>query len=184
MKCRAIILSVLAVCLMVSLPAIVIASTARDRGELVSGQADFADGISPAEGFRRWIDSGGRFHRNNIVAKGNFILAGEKIDLAGKWSTLWSILILDAQNNGRIMGTFNVTSDDDPDTVVWEGHFIFEVINGFSSGFFWATGSGPYEGKILEFNFDEDEGAATKDNPNPNIYLLNGVMTDPPEPPQ
>lgn len=180
MKRRISILVVLAVGLIVSLPITLMAETHRT---IVSGEADFADGIGRADGFRGWVDSGGRFHRNNVIAEGNFNLKGKRVKLKGKWSTLWSVVIIDAQNNGRIMGTFSVTADvDRQDTVVWEGHFIFEVINGFSSGFFWGTGSGPFEGKILEFNFDEDEAAATEDNPNPNIYLLNGVITESPMP--
>ncbi len=183
MKRYIIIFSAIAFALLVSLPGTLMAQTTQ---VIVSGQADFADGIAPAEaGFRRWMDSGGRNHLKNLVGKGNFTLVGQDVDLEGKWSTLWSVVILDTQDNGRIMGTFNVTMTvDEPDTVVWEGHFIFEVTNGFSSGFFWGMGNGPFEGKILEFNFDEDETAATEDQPNPNIYLLNGVITEPPVPPQ
>ena len=84
-----VLLSVWILGLLVSFP---VSLTAQGTKTVVRGVGDFADGLAPAEtGFLRWSDSGGRTHINNLVARGNFALTGEDIDLAGKWELLFSV---------------------------------------------------------------------------------------------
>ena len=67
--------------------------------------------------------------------------------------------------------------------MVWTGHYVAEGTSNFFSGTMWAAGSGPFERMMFEGNFYEDYTAQTEENPDPDIFILNGVVIDPPPPP-
>jgi len=47
----------------------------------------------------------------------------------------------------------------------------------------WGVGKNKNEGKIIELTFDEDERNYSKNSKNPNIYFINGFITDQPKEP-
>ena len=150
---------------------------------IVKGMMDIGKGPHPAEkGFEKWIGAGGRVHLNNLTSKGlmSYSIDGKEVLRVNKMS--WALTIMDSRNNGMIVGTFE-NFPERKEEVLWVGHFKIEGNNGFTHGFLWGVGKNKNEGKIIELTFDEDERNYSKNSKNPNIYFINGFITDQPKEP-
>ena len=153
---------------------------------ILKGMMDLGKGPQRSEkGFEKWIDSGGRRHVNNIFSIGLMNYSVGEIEYFHSIKQDWAYVIHDSKNNGIVIGTFEIYSDEikieTQNNLLWRGHFKVEQTNGFSFGFFWGVGKNSNKGKIIEFTFDEDERNFSKNSENPNIYFINGFTTAQPE---
>ena len=110
----------------------------------------------------------------------SYSIDGKEVLRVNKMS--WALTIMDSRNNGMIVGTFEIFPEREEE-VLWVGHFKIEGNNGFTHGFLWGVGKNKTEGKIIELTFDEDERNYSKNSKNPNIYFINGFITDQPKEP-
>ena len=155
---------------------------------ILKGMMDLGKGPQRSEkGFEKWIDSGGKKHMNNLFSIGlmNYFVDGKEYFHGIKQD--WAFVVHDSRINGIVIGTFKIYKNEknigNQNDLIWVGHFKVEQTNGFSFGFFWGVGKNSNAGKIIEFTFDEDERNYGKNSTNPNIYFINGFITDQPQNP-
>lgn len=140
----------------------------------VTGVSDVLTGIVGGEVF---TDGNGKLHLMQVAFAGGFALQGSDIDIQGN-QVLVLTGILDETLSGPASGSFVVTSDvGGAETVIWAGsvHGYLEQLS--FNGQVVAQGEGPYAG--LQLKLQMQEIPSTPDNPNPEVFDLNGSILDP-----
>ena len=121
-----------------------------------------------------------RVNIQNIETKGLMSYSIDGKEYMHELKQKFALLIQDSNKNTEIYGQFKITPEGN-EKILWIGHFKVEGTNGFTYGFYWGKGENENEGKIIEWSFAEDPRNLSKNNKNPNIYLMSGIITDQPK---
>ena len=147
--------------------------------QIIKGMSDLLK-VKRSEDFKKWTDTGGRVHIQNVETKGLMSYSIDGKEYMHEIKQKFALLIQDSNKNTEIYGQFRITPEGN-EKILWIGHFKVEGTNGFTYGFYWGKGENENEGKIIEWSFAEDPRNLSKNNKNPNIYLMSGIITDQPK---
>jgi len=131
----------------------------------------------------KWRDSGRRTHFFSVKGTAEVTIYGEGFGFKGKSESEWSLSFHDKHINGRIISKTTWTSEKNPSSK-FRGHGICDLTAGAATCVSWLKGYGEYDGKILELTRNESASASREndDSSGPNLYKLEGIVMDEPEP--
>ncbi len=143
----------------------------------------WAKSIGKAQFGDSWKDSEQRTHYVSAKSIGEISIYGESFGFKGKSESEWSLSFHDKHINRRIISKTTWTSEKNPSSK-FRGHGICDLTAGAATCASWLKGYGEYDGKILELTRNESASASREndDSSGPNLYKLEGIVMDEPEP--